>query len=98
MNEGEAAGVVERGEVVKVWIQRGEAVAEADGVGLESAGIVALAGGGVVEHRGILGQADGLPEGRITRVLDRDDVVDSVIAAAQEDEEQLFAADADVDL
>src|SRR5512138_3280627 len=89
-------GVKERREVVEVRVECGEAVARADGVRLEHAGVVALARCHVVEGRGIFRYPDLLSEGGIAGILNGNDVVDAVIAAPQEDEEQLLPAEADV--
>src|SRR5262245_12824650 len=96
VEERELAGVEQRREVVEVGVERGEAVPEANGVGLQGTWIVALAGGDVVEDGGIFGNANGGAKGVVTGILNGKDVIHSVIATAQEDEEEFLSADANV--
>src|SRR6185436_20604969 len=96
VDQGQLPGVEERHQIIKVRVQRCETVAEPNRVRLQDAWVVGLAGRCVVKGGGILRQADGGAVEIVTRIIDGNEVVDSVIAAAQEDEEQLFAAEADV--
>ena len=99
VDEREIAGVIDRGKELKRRMERGEAVAERQAVGVVEGG-----GGGAADReerfaagreglRGILGDEDVLPVGRgVGVVAERDDGVEAVVGAAEEDEEELLHA------
>ena len=111
MEERQLTGIVERDQVGHGRMQGGETVAQRDGgarVGrIESRASAGAAGVGVIAvAQGMLGNpehiavgvevADRILRATIAGVHDGDEVVDAVIASAQEDKEQFLAAESDI--
>ena len=96
VDEGQIAGVKDRHHVGHGGVERGEAVAQTDAVRVARRRRVGHAGRGAIEHAWILGDSDQGAIGSVAGILNGQDVVHPVVAAAQEDEKQLLAVDADV--
>src|SRR5262245_58704074 len=103
MNQSQVTGVIDGGQEFQRWMQGRKAVAQRNGhvvaVGVvrrgsqravesgELRGIKARAAGGVVAVGSVLGNGERRPAGRVLRVEDGDDGIESVVGPAQPDEE-----------
>src|SRR5262245_35013413 len=100
MDQGKVARIVDGSEKLEGRMERGEAVAEANGVGVAESRV-----GGRGVHRVITSAHDGVvgqgvfwnanagrgAAGVVRRVLNGDDRIQTVVRATEKDKEQLFA-------
>src|SRR5829696_6439790 len=99
MNKSEFTIVVNGSQFIEGGMERGETVAEWNGVGIVRANNIAIAAGRPIARGNnrirIFRNTDSRAGGVISRVFNGDDVVDAVVAAAEENEEDFLALDAD---